>query len=263
MTSWEPALYRRFEHERTRPAAELLARVPLERARSVVDLGCGPGNSTELLWQRFGQARLLGLDSSAQMLDSARARLPQDRFANVRFVQDDIAAWEPAEPPDLIFANASLHWVAGHEQLLPRLFAALAPGGVLAVQMPDNLHEPSHRLMRELAAQAPWREAIGQPEASRTALLTAAAYYDLLAPQAQQVDVWRTTYQHPVASPAAIVQWLQGSGLRPFVEALPAQLRASYLSAYEQHVARLYPARSDGMRLLAYPRLFFVARRPS
>lgn len=263
MKPWEPELYRRFEQERTRPAAELLARVPLAQARSVVDLGCGPGNSTELLLQRFGQARLLGLDSSAQMLASARARLPQERFANVQFVQGDIATWVPDEQPELIFANASLHWVPEHARLLPRLFAALAPGGVLAVQMPDNLAEPSHQAMRELAAKDPWRAAIAQPEAARTPLLTAAGYYDLLAPQAWSVDVWHTIYQHPMASPAAIVQWLQGSGLRPFVQSLPADLRASYLSAYEQRIAKLYPARSDGSRLLAYPRLFLVARRPS
>ncbi|WP_347485923.1 trans-aconitate 2-methyltransferase [Vandammella animalimorsus] len=264
MNPWDPALYRSFEQERTRPAAELLARVPLAQARCVVDLGCGPGNSTELLLQRFGKARLLlGLDSSTQMLASARARLPQERFANVQFVQGDIATWVPDEPPELIFANASLHWVPEHACLLPRLFAALAPGGVLAVQMPDNLAEPSHQAMRELAAQAPWQATIAQPEAARTLLLTAAAYYDLLAPQAQSVDVWHTIYQHPMASPAAIVQWLQGSGLRPFVQALPADLRASYLSAYEQRIAKLYPARSDGSRLLAYPRLFLVARRPS
>ena len=162
MSDWNPALYSRFEDERTRPAAELLARVPLDAPRNVVDLGCGPGNSTELLVARFPMARIVGTDSSQAMLATARQRLPQ-----LSFEQGDIAEWSPAEPVDLAYANASLQWVSDHQRLLPRLLSALAPGGVLAVQMPDNLDEPSHRLMRETAATLLGTPADDDGQASR------------------------------------------------------------------------------------------------
>ncbi|VTU27139.1 Trans-aconitate 2-methyltransferase [Variovorax sp. SRS16] len=258
MLDWNPALYRRYEDERTRPAQELLARVPLARAAQVVDLGCGPGNSTELLVQRFDGATVVGTDNSEAMLASARERLPQAHFE-----LSDIATWRPESPPDLIYANAALQWVPGHETLIPRLFAALAPGGVLAIQMPDNRQEATHRLMRELAAEAPWAQAIGDADKLRTLLLSIDGYYDLLAADAAKVDVWRTAYQHPMVSAAAIVEWVRGTGLRPFVDRLPPDLQASYLAEYERRVAEAYPPRTDGRLLLAFPRMFIVAQRKS
>jgi trans-aconitate 2-methyltransferase len=257
MLDWNPALYRRYEDERTRPAQELLARVPLPEAARVVDLGCGPGNSTELLANRFPQAQVVGTDNSEAMLASARERLPQARFE-----LSDIATWAPQdEAPDLIYANAALQWVPDHEQLIPRLFAALAPGGVLAIQMPDNREEPTHRLMRAVAAEAPWAEPIGDADRLRSLLLPLGGYFDLLAPVAARVDVWHTIYQHPMADAAAIVEWVRGTGLKPFVDRLPADLQASYLAEYERRVDQAYPARTDGKRLLAFPRMFIVAQR--
>ena len=256
MLDWNPALYTRYEDERTRPAAELLARVPLTQATRVVDLGCGPGNSTELLARRFPQADVLGIDNSEAMLVSARKRLPQARFEF-----GDIGQWTPDVAPDLIYANAALQWVPDHETLIPRLFAALAPGGVLAIQMPDNRAEPTHRLMREVASEAPWQEPIGDADRLRTELLKLDGYYDLLARDAAHVDVWHTIYQHPMASAAAIVEWVSSTGLKPFVDALDAELKASYLAAYERRIAQAYPPRADGKLLLAFPRLFIVARK--
>ncbi|MGJ7520151.1 trans-aconitate 2-methyltransferase [Variovorax sp. LT1P1] len=256
MLDWNPALYTRYEDERTRPAAELLARVPLTQAARVVDLGCGPGNSTELLARRFPQADVLGIDNSEAMLVSARKRLPQARFEF-----GDIGQWTPDVAPDLIYANAALQWVPDHETLIPRLFAALAPGGVLAIQMPDNRAEPTHRLMREVASEAPWQEPIGDADKLRTELLGIGGYYDLLARDAAHVDVWHTIYQHPMASAAAIVEWVSSTGLKPFVDPLDAELKASYLAAYERRIAQAYPPRVDGKLLLAFPRLFMVARK--
>lgn len=257
MADWDPALYRRFEDERTRPARELLARVPLAQCRLAYDLGCGPGNSTQLLVERFPGARVVGLDNSPAMLESARQRLP-----GVAFELADIAQWEPAEAPDLVYSNATLHWVPGHESLLPRLFSFLAPGGVLAVQMPDNLGEPSHRAMRDVAASLESSCQITGAAGTRTHLLGAGGYYSLLAPLAADADVWRTTYHHPMESPAAIVEWLSGSGLKPFLERLPDDAaRRAYLASYERQIDASYPAQADGKRLLAFPRLFFVARK--
>lgn len=256
ISDWNPALYLRFAQQRTRAASELLARVDHPGPSHVVDLGCGPGNSTGLLLQRFPKAQILGLDRSAAMLAAARERLPQ-----LAFVQADITDWAPSQAPDLIFANASLHWVAGHEALMARLFSALAPGGVLAVQMPDNFFEPSHRLMREVAALAEFAPYIGALAEAPRALLDIQGYYDLLAPRAQQVDVWHSIYQHPLEDARAIVQWLRGTGLKPFVEPLPEALQSAFLEEYERRVALAYAARADGRRLLAFPRMFIVARR--
>lgn len=263
MLDWNPALYLRFADERTRPAAELLARVPLSatQVRHVVDLGCGPGNSTELLVQRFASAQVLGVDNSAAMLATAAKQLPQARFS-----LGDIAHWVPEAgcAPDLIYANASLQWVGGHETLIPRLLSLLAPGGVLAIQMPDNRQEATHRLMREVARLPEFAPYIGDADKVRTDILPIGAYYDLLAApglHTASVDVWHTIYQHPMESAAAIVQWVRGTGLKPFVEGLPQDLQAAFLAEYERRVDAAYAQRADGRRLLAFPRLFLVAQR--
>jgi trans-aconitate 2-methyltransferase len=255
---WNPGLYRRYEDERTRPAAELLARVPLAHASLALDLGCGPGNSTQLLVQRFPAAQIIGIDNSPAMVRSAAERLPQ-----VRFELADVASWEPQsrQRPDLIFANATLQWVPDHPRLLPRLFSLLAPDGVLAIQMPDNYQEPTRRLMRELADRAPWNAFLGDADQVRTQLLSIQGYYDLLVTEAARVDVWHTIYQHPMASAAAILEWLRATGLRPFLEPLSEHLRATFLAEYEPRIDAAYPPRADGQRLLAFPRMFIVAQR--
>jgi trans-aconitate 2-methyltransferase len=255
LSDWNPALYSRFEEERTRPAAELLGRVPLQATTHIVDLGCGPGNSTELLARRYPSARIVGLDTSEAMLAAARKRLPSATFA-----QADIARWRPATPVDLAFANAALQWVPDHEHLFPQLLSSLAPGGALAAQMPDNLDEPSHALMREVARDSRFAAAVGSASAVRSRILAAQRYYDLLAPQCA-VDIWRTTYYHHMPDTAAIVEWLRSTGLKPFVEALGPERQPAFLAEYERRLAAAYPPRSDGGRLLAFPRLFIVARR--
>jgi trans-aconitate 2-methyltransferase len=254
---WNPALYTRFEAERTRPAIELLARVPADvGVQFACDLGCGPGNSTELVAARYPGAQVVGLDNSPAMLEQARQRLPQ-----LRFDLADIETWQPAQAAQLIFANAALQWVPDQAALLPRLMGLLAPGGVLAVQVPDNLDEPSHRLMRETAASGPWAAQIGDPGAVRAPRLPVGAVYDLLAPHAESIDLWHTIYQHPMPTARAIVDWLRGTGLRPFLAPLGDAQRAAFLADYEARIAAAYPARADGLRLLAFPRLFYVARR--
>ena len=255
---WNPELYRRFEDERTRPARELLARVTLTAPARVYDLGCGPGNATELLVERFPGAAVIGTDNSETMLASARERLPKQRFEF-----SDIAAWQAAAPADLIYSNAALQWVGDHEALIPRLFAQLAPGGMLAIQMPDNRDEPTHRSMREVAGLAPWSALIGAAAKLRTKILAIADYYDLLATHGAEVDVWRTAYQHPMDSPTKIVEWVRATGLKPFVDPLPDAERKTFLAEYEARIASAYPKRADGKLLLQFPRMFVVARRPA
>jgi trans-aconitate 2-methyltransferase len=253
MPTWDDAQYLMFADERMRPARELLARVPLGDARRVVDLGCGPGNSTALLLARWPGATLTGVDSSEEMLRRARQDLP-----GVEWVQADAARFVAEQPLDVLFANALLQWLPDHDVLLPALFEQLTPGGVLAVQMPRNLAEPSHRLMRE--ASGAWAERLGRLS-TRAPVQSPAFYYDLLAPQASSVDIWQTTYEHVMADAPAIVEWVKGTGLRPYLEALSDAERPVYLDAYTRAIHAAYPARSDGRRLFSFPRLFIVATR--
>lgn len=254
MADWSPATYLKFEDERTRAAIDLLARVPLDDARHVVDVGCGPGNSTELLAARYPGADVLGIDNSPAMLEEARKRLPEARFEPA-----DAAAWLPDADVDLVFANATYQWVPDHFAQLPRVLAALKPGAVLAVQMPDNRAEPTHRLMVEVADQGAWAPRLAH--ASRASLPQAGAYYDALAPLAARFDIWRTAYQHPLAGAAAIVEFVRSTGLRPFLDALDEGERAAFVADYTARIAAAYPPRADGRVLLAFPRLFFVAVR--
>jgi len=260
--TWSAKQYTAFEDERTRPVRDLLAAVPDIKARSVIDLGCGPGNSTEVLAARFPDAAIQGLDSSSDMIVAARRRLPQ-----VQFAISGIEEWQDAGhfgvgPFDVILANAVMQWVPDHARVLPALVSKLSSGGALAVQMPDNLDVPAHRLMRETAAAGRWAPLLAAAAASRTAIGSASNYYDILRPMCSKVDVWRTTYHHPLAGgAAAIVEWFKGSGLRPFLEPLDAASRAAYLEHYTAAVARAYPASPDGAVLLPFPRLFVVAIR--
>ena len=256
MPDWDPALYLRFEDERTRPARDLLARVNPAAARFVVDLGCGPGNSTALLDDRFAGAEVLGLDSSAAMITAARERLP-----HCRFMVADLMEWTPDRAADVIFANAVLQWLPDHPSLLRRLFQWLAPGGVLAIQMPDNLDEPSHRAMRHVASDPRWATKLRAASAERTRLPALSTYYDVLAGEGAAADVWRTTYYHTMQTPAAIVDWLAATGLRPFLSPLSANERADFLKEYEAELEKHYPIRTDGRRLLQFPRVFIVGRR--
>lgn len=253
---WNAALYLKFEDERTRPSRDLLAQVQLEAPSLCVDVGCGPGNSTELIADRFPEAEIVGLDTSPDMLDAARKRLPTAAFR-----QADASTFTLERPADLIFANAVLQWVPNHPALFPHLLSQLAPGGILAVQMPDNLDEPSHAAMRAAAQDGPWAAKLAEAASARTRLPAVGTYYDLLVPHCTRVDVWHTIYQHQLDGIPAIVEWVKGTGLRPFLDPLDAAERAGFLAAYAERLAAHYPLRADGKVLLAFPRLFIVARK--
>lgn len=254
--SWSAAQYVKFEDERTRPVRDLLAAVPTANAARVVDLGCGPGNSTEVLLERYPGAFVCGVDSSVDMLDQARRRLP-----TVAFEQADIQSWRPQGTWDVILANAVLQWLPDHASLLPRLVDLLTGGGSLAIQMPDNLREPSHVLLRAIGRSGPWAAKLASATEARTDLGTASWYYGLLRPVCSRVDVWRTVYHHPLAGAAAIVEWFKGSALRPFLAPLADDEQEAFLLRYRAALAEAYPVQTDGTALLAFPRLFIVATR--
>ncbi len=253
---WSATQYLKFEDERTRPPRDLLAQVPLTNPKRVVDLGCGPGNSTELLIERFPNAEVIGVDSSPDMLRQARERVP-----NCTFIEGDLETWMPQEGTDLLFGNAVFQWLPDHPKVLARLLTALPPGGVLAVQMPDNTTEPALRLMEDVGANGPWADAIAKSGAARNDLLRPEQFYDLLRPLCSHLDIWHTHYNHIMSNHAGVVEWFKGSSLRPFYSALEGVMRKQYLAAYSDAIARAYSVRYDGKVILKFPRLFILAVR--
>ncbi|WP_293807236.1 trans-aconitate 2-methyltransferase [uncultured Bosea sp.] len=253
---WDAAQYLRFEDERTRPSIDLLARVPLSDPKRCIDLGCGPGNSTELVAARYPDAVNEGLDSSPDMLEKARKRLP-----NLSFILGDVNTWSDAAGYDLIFANAVLQWLPDHEGLFPRLARSLTPGGGLAVQMPNNLNEPSHVAMREVAAEGPWAEKLANAKAERSAIGSFGDYRRWLIEAGCRVDIWQTTYVHALANLEAIAEWFKSTGLKPYLDRLTAEEQEDFLARYLERIAPHYPVESDGKVLLRFPRLFVVAVR--
>ncbi len=256
MSDWNPILYTKFESERMRAARDLLAHVPLDEAALVYDLGCGPGNSAELIMRRFPEARTIGLDTSDAMLAHARMRAPR-----AEFIKQDIARWAPEEAPDLIFANAALQFLPDHDTLFPRLVSHLAAGGVFAAQMPNTARESSHALMRMVAAEGPWSSRLVPIAKTQPLIADFDQYYEWLRPVASSVDVWMTTYVHPLAGPQGIADWFAGSALQPFLERLDDDERCAFLARYRSGLKEAYPQQSDGKTLFAYPRLFIVAVR--
>jgi trans-aconitate 2-methyltransferase len=253
MHGWDAKQYLRFGAERTRSAFDLLARIDLATPRRIVDLGCGPGNSTALLRERWPDAEITGLDSSADMLEAARRD-----HAGIDFVVGDIAEWTPDDGYDLVFSNAALQWVSDHERLLPRLIKAVAPEGVLAVQMPSNYDFATHRLMRQVAAEGPWRDRLAGAR-DPSPVKPPEFYYDCLAPKCRRIVLWETNYIQVMDGVDAIIAWLHGTGLRPFLARLDEHEEALFLERYAALLAEHFPPQRDGRILLPYPRLFFIA----
>jgi trans-aconitate 2-methyltransferase len=252
---WDPAKYLEFAGHRLRPALDLLARVPLTAPAVVYDLGCGAGNVTRLLVERWPAAAVTGVDASAAMLAAARATAPA-----VAWEQADLAAWRAPRPADLVFSNAALHWLDDHPGLFPRLMADLAPGGVLAVQMPRNHGAPSHTEMIAAAEAGSWRGRLS-PALRTRPVAEPAVYHGILEPHVSRLDIWETEYLHMLDGDNPVVEWTRGSALRPLLDALDEPERSAFLAEYAARVARAYPRRADGRTLLPFRRLFIVATR--
>jgi trans-aconitate 2-methyltransferase len=252
--TWDPAQYLRWSDHRLRPAVDLLQRVPLTSPTRVVDLGCGTGNVTALLRARWPEARVTGVDASKAMLERARAS-----DGGVEWLEADVATWTPAAPVDVLFSNATLHWIDDHAALFPRLVTLMTTGGALAVQMPRNFGEPSHTSIYEVAREARWRdrlEKLIRPEPTKPPEF----YWDLLAPRVSALDVWETVYTQALTGDNPVADFVKGSWLKPFLDALQPQERDRFEHAYRARVARAYPPRADGTTLFPFRRLFIVAR---
>ncbi|MBL8377829.1 MAG: methyltransferase domain-containing protein [Burkholderiales bacterium] len=254
--SWNPQQYLKFEEPRLRPAVDLLGRVGLTAPRTVYDLGCGTGNVTKLIAARWPQAEITGVDDSGAMLAQAAKNLP-----NLRWVGQSLAHWSASQPADLVYSNAALHWLPQHEQLFPHLVQQLAPGGVLAVQMPRNFEAPSHTAIAQTVAAGPWREQLSLM-VKPAPVAPPQAYYDWLKPLARTLDIWETEYLQVLTGPDAVKEWTKGTWLKQFLDALEPAAAADFEAAYAERVRSAYPMRADGSTLFPFRRLFIVLTRP-
>jgi trans-aconitate 2-methyltransferase len=246
---WDPGQYEKFRAERTRPFFDLLSRIPDKSYKSIVDLGCGSGDLTAALLEHWPEARVIGMDSSDEMLAAAAERADPGRLD---FVKGDIATWKTAQPVELIVSNAAFQWVADHEALLSHVASCLAPKGVLAVQMPANFESPSHVLLKELAAgKVPLRHDI---------VLPAQRYVELGWARGLRVDAWETVYQHVLQGKDAVLEWVKGTALRPVLKALEGAERDAFVAAYAEKLRAAYPETPSGT-LFPFKRIFFIARR--
>lgn len=253
--SWDPTQYAKFSDHRLRPALDLLARVPAVAPARVVDLGCGSGQVTARLAERWPGARITGVDSSPEMLAVARAA-----GAGIEWQEADLGGWRADPPVDVLYSNAALHWLGDHAALFRHLMAQVAGGGVLAVQMPRNFAAPSHALAHELALSARWRDRLGSL-VRPAPVADPCVYYDLLAPAAASLDIWETEYLQPLTGARPVLEWIKGTWLRPFLAELDGAEAAEFQEEYARLVAPAYPPRPDGVTLLPFRRLFIVALR--
>lgn len=252
--AWDPNQYLKFAGHRLRPALDLLARVDLDDPREVYDLGAGAGNVTRVIGERWPNARITGVDESEAMLDKARAAAPA-----IAWQRADLATWSAPRPADLIYSNAALHWLDRHERVFPRLVDSLAPGGVLAVQMPRNFDAPSHTLITETVRSGPWRAAL-EPMLRTRPVQDPAFYFDLLAPRTAALDIWESEYLQVLEGEHPVKEWVKGTWLAPLLDAVPEPQRSALETQYAERVARAYPRRPDGRTLFPFRRMFIVAR---
>jgi len=259
--AWDPAQYLKFGDERLRPGFDLLARVGELPPGALYDLGCGTGVHARAIAARWPDRVVTGVDRSPEMLARAAAEP-----GAILWHEADIATWSAPEKAALIFSNATLQWLRDHERLFPHLMRQLVPGGVLAVQMPRNFGQASHRLMRETAADGPWRAPLapilgGEAILRDEPVAPPEVYYDRLSSLASGgVDIWETDYLHILAGADPVFEWVRGTALRPVLDALDDAQRKAFSAAYAAKLRDAYPGRADGKTLFPFRRLFMVAR---
>lgn len=290
MAGWNPDQYLKFSDERTQPCRDLAAHIHLPQVRTAIDLGCGPGNSTQVLAERFPDAQITALDSDTAMINVAIQSHPRGRW-----ITGDIAKWAAGKPPndaaeksaaaspedaagsspesggageteneqyDVVFSNAALQWLPDHATLFPQLFNHVARGGALAIQIPSALDRPAHRLLREMAASIGWRKWFPTGRVKNWHAQDHEFYYDLLAPLASRIDLWQTEYFHVLPDPAAVVEWYRGTGMRPYLTAIGEDAdRDKFIAEYTEKIRAAYKPRPDGRILFPFLRIFVIAYR--
>lgn len=253
--AWDPTQYLKFAGERLRPALDLLSRIPATAPATVVDLGCGTGNLAPLFMQRWPQARLTGVDSSPEMLAKARTDHPQ-----AKFIEADVATWRPAQPVDVLYSNAALHWIPDHDSVMPGLLSAVKAGGWLAIQMPHNFAAPSHTCINEAIEQGPWRARL-EPHLRRAPVADPQHYWRLLHAQSSALEIWESEYLQVLTGDNPVAEFIKGSWLRQFLARLAEPERTRFENDYRERVRVAYPREAGGHTLFPFRRLFIVAQR--
>ncbi|HKV27834.1 MAG TPA: methyltransferase domain-containing protein [Candidatus Acidoferrales bacterium] len=259
MAGWNPEQYLKFSEERTQPCRDLAVRVTVPNVRHVIDLGCGPGNSTQVLAERWPDAEITGLDSAAEMINAAIQTHPRGRW-----IVGDIVKWagEEEQQFDVVFSSAALQWLPDHATLCPKLFARVGTGGAFAFQIPSRFDRPAFRLLREMAAAIAWRKWFPTGRVRNWNAHESDFYYDLLAPLAQRVDFWQTEYFHVLPNAEAIVEWYKSTGMRPYLQAIEDDAdRERFTAEYVEKIRVAYPPRPDGRILFPFLRIFLIAYR--
>ena len=254
-TKWDPQQYLKFAGPRLRPALDLLAQIAIDKPHTVYDLGCGPGNLTAFLKGRWPDAEITGIDNSAEMLTKAR-----DAHPDVNWQQADLIKWQPDQPADVLYSNAALQWVDGHEALFPALTRSLRPGGVLAVQMPRNHTAPSHVLMNDAIDASPWVEKL-RAARSLPPVPGPDRYYDLLRRHTDTLNIWESEFLQVLEGDNAVAEYTRGTALKPYLDALDEDQRTVFFDDYSARVQQAYPQRADGKTLFPFRRLFLIATR--
>ncbi len=253
---WDPGQYLEFADHRLRPAVELLARVPSDAVETVIDLGCGTGSARPFMMSRWPTVDYLGVDNSPDMLLRARADHP-----DASWLEADLNTWRPSSPVDLLYSNATLHWLPDHESLLAALMACLNPGGVLAAQMPANFDQPTHTIINDVARELDWTVDL-EPNLFSDPVGRPGDYHQVLSPIAQTLDIWTTTYIQELSGPNAVTAWVSGSALRPILSVLPEPEARRFIAEYSERINRRYPRTTNGITLLPFTRLFMIASTP-
>lgn len=251
---WNPQQYLKFSGHRLRPAVDLLMRVPDCAPRAIVDLGAGAGNVTKLLKERWPAAAVTGVEGSAEMVAAGRKAAP-----DVEWQRADLAAWQADQPYDLVYSNAALHWLPDHATLFPRVLRSVAPGGYLAVQMPRNFAAPSHLLIAETALDGPWRDKVAHL-VTPPPVHAPHVYHDVLAAQAEAVDIWETEYLQVLEGDNPVKEWTKGTWLTRYLDVLEGEEKAAFEVAYGERVAKAYPRNERGETLFPFRRLFMVVQ---
>ncbi|MBS1369117.1 MAG: methyltransferase domain-containing protein [Lentisphaeria bacterium] len=256
MAEWDSKQYLKFEKERTRAAVDLANRIELENPRRILDLGCGPGNSTQVLAERFPAAHILGVDSSENMLETARRDYPAMEF-RLFDATGEFAALGGGF--DAVYSNACIQWVPDHPRLLREMMSILVPGGVMAVQIPNNFDAPVHRIIREVAAEPQWKPLFPEPRIFYS--LPPDEYFDLLSELSDDFHLWQTTYFQRMPSHRSLLEWYRGTGLRPYLAALSGETKEAFEAEILRRIVERYPVRRNGEIIFHFPRLFFTARK--
>ena len=254
---WSPAQYHRYNNERSRPFFDLLAQVHLADIKTIADLGCGSGELTLALAERWPTSRVWGVDSSPEMIAQAKAHELPGRMT---FEHADFTQWNAPAPMNLLFSNAAFQWVSDHHTLLKRLFGMIAPGGALAFQVPGNFEAPSHELLAKLRTSAKWKSRVGEGAHRHLAVKSPAWYLELLTSLGMQVESWETTYMHVLTGENAVLEWVKGTALRPVLAALSITEQVEFCSEYSVLLSEAYPSREFGT-VFPFRRIFVVACR--